>query len=575
MFKKIHIAEAKTEEEAIEICLKELFASSEHVNVEIIQKSEKKMFGLKSVCARVKVSLREDEIQRRNKQEEKLIEEKTQEKRRQEELKLKEQERVKQEQEEYEKFIKEEILDYSKNFPDFLYTAFISVLKIMELLEKNHNVINFEDVCEDVLYVFHQLRNNEGILSANTLENVEQSYKYLFSKYTKNKYRDINGFVEVLSKNAENTNQSKGVALTRMLYILSGNSDGLIVISEDARLELENNDDIINEANCNLHLFSNYFEAILTIYIMGKTYKYLAYIYNNEELCQIIKNGTMGEININGYDKLYRVYNEFYSNVFPHLLTSSEFSAVVSVFVLAEGKHIDLNIINTTLNLLELNGEDLVKNMMSDKPEEMSPYFYILNSYLEKGTFDKLFQSEEKETIVLYLVFSINYEIMKSYSLENSFFELYESYMVAQKAEVYYTKYSLLNCSKEKVDGIVKLRESLKNAVTGIDFEMVLYDMYILMGYQVETTKVSGDQGADLIISKNGIKSVVQAKFYTGSVGNGSVQEVIGALGYYKATKGVVVTNSVFTKSAVELANANDIQLIDGNVLETCINAII
>ena len=36
----------------------------------------------------------------------------------------------------------------------------------------------------------------------------------------------------------------------------------------------------------------------------------------------------------------------------------------------------------------------------------------------------------------------------------------------------------------------------------------------------------------------------------------------------YNADKGIVVTNSTFTSSAVELAQANNIELIDGEKIE-------
>lgn len=36
--------------------------------------------------------------------------------------------------------------------------------------------------------------------------------------------------------------------------------------------------------------------------------------------------------------------------------------------------------------------------------------------------------------------------------------------------------------------------------------------MYEYLGYEVETTKTSGDQGADLVIVKSGIRTVVGQK---------------------------------------------------------------
>jgi restriction system protein len=46
-------------------------------------------------------------------------------------------------------------------------------------------------------------------------------------------------------------------------------------------------------------------------------------------------------------------------------------------------------------------------------------------------------------------------------------------------------------------------------------------------------------------------------------VTNSAVQEVLGAIAYYGADKGIVVTNSFFTSSAKELANVNNITLWD------------
>ena len=70
-----------------------------------------------------------------------------------------------------------------------------------------------------------------------------------------------------------------------------------------------------------------------------------------------------------------------------------------------------------------------------------------------------------------------------------------------------------------------------------------------------------------MILIKDNIKTVVQAKRYNSSVGNKAVQEVIGAMGYYKATRGMVITNSFFTSNAITLANANGIELWNRNTL--------
>jgi len=91
------------------------------------------------------------------------------------------------------------------------------------------------------------------------------------------------------------------------------------------------------------------------------------------------------------------------------------------------------------------------------------------------------------------------------------------------------------------------------------------------MGYTVEQTRLSSDQGADLIISKFGEKLVVQAKRYGQKVNNAAVQEVAASIKHYRADKGMVITTNYFTLSAVELANSNNIELIDRDKLETLI----
>ncbi|MCD9188628.1 MAG: restriction endonuclease [Pyrinomonadaceae bacterium] len=110
------------------------------------------------------------------------------------------------------------------------------------------------------------------------------------------------------------------------------------------------------------------------------------------------------------------------------------------------------------------------------------------------------------------------------------------------------------------------------DTLNGYEFEKFLEQLFIKMGYQVKQTKLSGDQGADLVFVKLGEKTVVQAKCYSGSVGNKAVQEIVSAINLYKAQKGMVVTNNYFTPAAIELATANNISLIDRDGLRETIN---
>lgn len=99
--------------------------------------------------------------------------------------------------------------------------------------------------------------------------------------------------------------------------------------------------------------------------------------------------------------------------------------------------------------------------------------------------------------------------------------------------------------------------------MAGDEFERYLCSYFRSRGYNASVTKKSGDFGADLILDRFGRRTVVQVKRYKNKVGISAVQEAIGAIAYYNADKGIVVTNSYFTKSAKALAEANNIDLLD------------
>ena len=106
------------------------------------------------------------------------------------------------------------------------------------------------------------------------------------------------------------------------------------------------------------------------------------------------------------------------------------------------------------------------------------------------------------------------------------------------------------------------------DTLNGIEFESFLKELFTKMGFHVENIQSSHDQGADLLLSRPGERIAVQAKRYEEKVTNQAIQEVVASLQYYKADKGWVVTTSTFTQSAIELAKANNIELIDRNRLE-------
>lgn len=99
--------------------------------------------------------------------------------------------------------------------------------------------------------------------------------------------------------------------------------------------------------------------------------------------------------------------------------------------------------------------------------------------------------------------------------------------------------------------------------MTGKEFEKLLSLLFINVGYQVSLTSGSQDYGADLVLYKDNLKIVVQAKRYKNAVSVKAVQEIASAVKYYNANKAMVITNSRFTENACNLARSNSVELWD------------
>lgn len=95
----------------------------------------------------------------------------------------------------------------------------------------------------------------------------------------------------------------------------------------------------------------------------------------------------------------------------------------------------------------------------------------------------------------------------------------------------------------------------------GKSFELYLESLFKRQGYSVQLTPYRGDYGADLIISKEGRRTAVQAKRYKGKVGVKAVQEIAAARSHYECDDALVVTNNGFTAQAVKLAKSNNVRL--------------
>ena len=99
---------------------------------------------------------------------------------------------------------------------------------------------------------------------------------------------------------------------------------------------------------------------------------------------------------------------------------------------------------------------------------------------------------------------------------------------------------------------------------TGYDYEEYCCRYLKSKGYKhIKQTPRAKDHGIDIIAQKRRKKYAFQCKYYGKKVGNRAVQEAYTGCSYYDCDIPVVITNSTFTKNAMEEAQTLGVKLID------------
>lgn len=108
------------------------------------------------------------------------------------------------------------------------------------------------------------------------------------------------------------------------------------------------------------------------------------------------------------------------------------------------------------------------------------------------------------------------------------------------------------------------------------DFEYYVADLYHLMGYKTKVTSRTNDGGKDIIMWKDGRKSVVEVKLYAikKPIGRPMIQKLHSAMIDSEADEAIFVTTSYFTKQAIIFANKFQIRMIDGKELTKLIKSV-
>ena len=105
------------------------------------------------------------------------------------------------------------------------------------------------------------------------------------------------------------------------------------------------------------------------------------------------------------------------------------------------------------------------------------------------------------------------------------------------------------------------------DTMDGLDFERYVADRLKQQGYSNVSLTEQYDYGVDIIAHKDGIRWGIQVKRYSGLVKADAVRQVVSGLRAYDCDRAMVITNSVFSRVAVQLADWNDCVLIDRSEL--------
>lgn len=162
-------------------------------------------------------------------------------------------------------------------------------------------------------------------------------------------------------------------------------------------------------------------------------------------------------------------------------------------------------------------------------------------------------------------------------SIDNALFKA-ERYAAgvdpAERARVEDDLESIRQAVREGRERVERMRHQAKRAdlklaqlasLTPEGFEEFVAEVFEALGYDVERVGGSGDEGADLRVTRRGLAGVVQCKYFTrGVVGSPDLQKFLGTVHHTRSHKGFFVTTRTFSLAAEKFVAEHPIELIDG-----------
>ena len=459
------------------------------------------------------------------------------------------------------------IIDFKniKKFFKFVYRETYSITKLDEFVEyakKNIGKIILEKLEHDFRYNYDEPYFDEETKQKVKKELLEefnnQTKSYNFKSYVYNILDDTKEFSyenKLIDKIMETYQKDQDEDFNRTFML----DDTLLSYNPFAKY-------VVSSLIC---LYS-FLMGIMFLVVLSRQKNYFM---ENEELFKIADNLYGQFDDEEALNKLFPIYEGIYNGMLTGLYTgeSSSFYNKQILGVLTTFSCDNMESYRS-LRILSLEKEakerGLLENIETINYEVLKDimYKYIntdLNSKYYFGYYYLFILFEYRDKIK---ADDLLYYIWQSWDIE------VEVKDKKKKEDLINEKERFLNGNFDKEKDVENEKLKFNSVKTGIEFEEYLKYIFEKKGYSVELTKATGDQGADLIITKNDIKTVVQAKFYSNTVGNKAVQEVVSAIKYYNADSGMVVTNNYYTKSAIELANVNNIVLWDSDILNGKVN---
>ncbi len=123
------------------------------------------------------------------------------------------------------------------------------------------------------------------------------------------------------------------------------------------------------------------------------------------------------------------------------------------------------------------------------------------------------------------------------------------------------------NARQEAERAEIRKRHDYWMSLKDVELERELAQLYKRLGYQVSTTPVSGDDGVDLFLEKEGKTTVLQSKGYKGRVSPEIVRALYGSMVHFKADAAILVCTGGFTSSVRRFVRDKPINLVSADDL--------